>query len=388
MMRVTTNAVLKNYRYNLTQSTNNLYSSMQTVLTKRSFNSYAENPASATQAFQLRRAYYRADGHQTNNTAVTSKFQQAFSSVDAISDAIEAASKREGLSSLSDPTGAARSALGKELINDANNLMQSLNARYGDSFLFAGADGENVPFSWGDNGELLFRGINVDAGKLPEPVEPTQPANPLDPTDPDSVDEWGIYDAAVVTYNNDLQAYEKDQADLKQLQRMSQETTYVDIGIGLQEDANGNLIESSAFNSALSGLNIVGFGVDEDGDPKNAISIIKRMGELLDACDEKTGTWASDADRDEANRLQQKLDKALDNTQAQQNELSTQVTFLNSNDELLKTSKDTITEQLHTIENVDLADAITSLSWAQYCYNAALKVGNSVLSQSLIDYMN
>ena len=35
-----------------------------------------------------------------------------------------------------------------------------------------------------------------------------------------------------------------------------------------------------------------------------------------------------------------------------------------------------------------MADAITGLSWQQYCYNAALKIGNQLLSQSLIDYMN
>ena len=43
----------------------------------------------------------------------------------------------------------------------------------------------------------------------------------------------------------------------------------------------------------------------------------------------------------------------------------------------------------HSFENGftsmrDLADAITSFSWAQYCYNAALKMGNSILSESLM----
>ena len=39
------------------------------------------------------------------------------------------------------------------------------------------------------------------------------------------------------------------------------------------------------------------------------------------------------------------------------------------------------------MEQVDLAEAITDFSWEQYCYNAALKIGNQLLSQSLIDYM-
>ena len=40
------------------------------------------------------------------------------------------------------------------------------------------------------------------------------------------------------------------------------------------------------------------------------------------------------------------------------------------------------------MEQINLADAITQLSWDQMCYNAALKIGTQLLSQSLIDYMN
>ena len=43
--------------------------------------------------------------------------------------------------------------------------------------------------------------------------------------------------------------------------------------------------------------------------------------------------------------------------------------------------------QILDVMQVDLAEAITNFSWQQYCYNAALKIGNQLLSQSLIDYM-
>ena len=47
-----------------------------------------------------------------------------------------------------------------------------------------------------------------------------------------------------------------------------------------------------------------------------------------------------------------------------------------------------LNEQRSSIEDVDLADAITNFSWDYYCYSAALKVGTQLLSQSLIDYMS
>ena len=94
---------------------------------------------------------------------------------------------------------------------------------------------------------LLYRGVNVNAGSVPEPGQGATQA--------------------------EIDAYEKDQADLAKLQQMMKETTYVDLGMGLQEDASGNIISTSAFNSALSGLSITGFCVDEEGLPNNVVSL-------------------------------------------------------------------------------------------------------------------
>ena len=43
--------------------------------------------------------------------------------------------------------------------------------------------------------------------------------------------------------------------------------------------------------------------------------------------------------------------------------------------------------QYEGLDRVDLADALTTFAYAQYSYNAALRVGNDILSQSFIDYM-
>ena len=59
-----------------------------------------------------------------------------------------------------------------------------------------------------------------------------------------------------------------------------------------------------------------------------------------------------------------------------------------SNSERLSEQKNTLNEQVLDIEQVNLADAISTFSWDLYCWNAALKIGNQLLSQSLIDYMN
>ncbi len=383
MVRVTTNGVLRNYKSDLMRSANNLNYARNMVLTQRNFNSYAEDPASATLAFQLRRSFWRNSDHLTNSQAVTNKFSAAFSAMNTVSDDLGNAANSSVLRGLNTPTGSGREPLGQQLVQLADEIVQSMNSKYGDTFIFAGADGLNVPFSWDETtGNLLYRGVNVNAGGVPKPDTP-EPADPNDPNDPNLTDEW--------------KAYYADQEDLKKLETMANEATYVDLGLGMKEDINGNLITSSAYNSALSGLNALGYGVDEDGDPKNVASIVKELGEILSRCRkdaadgesaDQDGAWASEQDQIDANRLQLKLKDALSNLTSKKTELSTKVSFLNDNTERLEDNADMLNEQILSIEQVDLADAITSFSWAQYCYNAALKVGNSILSQSLIDYMS
>ena len=47
-----------------------------------------------------------------------------------------------------------------------------------------------------------------------------------------------------------------------------------------------------------------------------------------------------------------------------------------------------LNEDLTSLEDIEPAEAISNFMYDYYCYNAALKVGTQLLSQSLIDYMN
>ena len=54
-MRITTNAILRDYKSNLAATIDNLNLSRTRVMTQRSFNSVAEDPGSAARASQLHR---------------------------------------------------------------------------------------------------------------------------------------------------------------------------------------------------------------------------------------------------------------------------------------------------------------------------------------------
>ena len=355
MIRATTNGVMKNYRVNLNKSTLRLNSARDTVLTERNFNTYAEDPAAAAQSFQLRRSFMQVDSQLAISEAVTRKFNTAYSALDNVVNLVD--NTREGsamsavMTGATATTGSGRTALGQELLQLADSIIETMNCKYGDHFVFSGADGLEVTFTWqgtGENRQLLYRGIPVDAAT-------------------------GSADCNTLDYLS------------------TEESRFVDIGIGLEEDENGDLIETSAFDSVLQGINALGYGEDADGDPKNIASIIYRMGYILSECDEETGEWKVDANgvsqQEEFMRLMDKFNASATSLKKDHVHLTTKADYLAKNQNLLEDTAYTLNEQIIEIEQCDLADAITSFSWAQYCYNAALKMGNSILSESLMDYI-
>ena len=396
MIRATTSGVLNSYRTNLMQSFITQSTAMKNILKPRNFHSYADDTASASRAYQIRRSLQRTGAQLGSSQTLTYKFESAWAALEhVVSDIDNGQSDSEWdkiLRGLSDSTADARSALGKAMIKLGDDIIQSMNTKYGDNFVFAGADGLNVPFEIREDGHLYYRGVNVDT-EVPKllgetkvgqgtPIQVKLDANgnyvqdntgtsylradsveimskdeydkattllaggPYDGTgkpdlngkyvivadktttvskadynaDPDAYfvlkdangdpldDGSGNYtvikdaiikkedfeaskpkaltDAnnnnAMVEVNkdgvpttnggyyvvvNDAEAiskkdYEQAKSDLAKLDYMSKEGNYVDIGRGLQEDEDGNLIESSAFNQALQGINYLGYGVD------------------------------------------------------------------------------------------------------------------------------
>ena len=182
--------------------------------------------------------------------------------------------------------------------------------------------------------------------------------------------------------------YYEDHSDYEKLVEMSNEQLNVDLGMGMSEISPGVLVNGSAFNIALPGIKMLNFGVDEDGDPLNLAMLTKKAAEIFKNCDPSTGAYNPPEAEAVAMRLVNKLKAAQEYSTAEYVELDAKAKYLQTNQTRLEDQKKDMNEQILDIEQVDLADAITSFSWDYYCYSAALKIGNQLLSQTLSDYMN
>ncbi len=443
--RITTNGVMRNYRSNLMKSRKQLNTASERVQTRRNYNSYAEDPTSASRAFQLRRSLWRTNDAIDNTNHAIGVFTTAFTAMDSIvdgnSDHPGFDGVKQALELLNDPTGTGRDGIGQTLMSTADSIVQMMNTTYAENFVFAGADGHNVPFTWGQNGNgervLLFRGIDVntpdpevgmkpvmkevdaqyqtdlaqyesdlekynadkDAWLAEDPGNRTEAdwltqhpdvKEPVPPDDPSADDTQAAYKAAFEEKYG--MSVDTAKANYEKLVEMSKETTYVDIGIGFEEDADGT-VPTSAYNTALSGLNILGFGVDENGDSLNMVTLMRELGEIGQNIEPKSGMFSADPEENReiaarANTLTLKLRTCLDNVSEKHVELTAKTGYLKSNLTQLNNSWEALNTQRADIEDINPALAIHEMTYANTCYQAALKIGNSLLSQSLIDYMD
>lgn len=357
--RITTNMMMSTYRYNLMNSTNRLSDASEKVQTQRNFNSYAEDPAAASQAFRLRRQWCQTSSQLDSTDATYNKFHTAWTNLGGvINDLSDANGRVSAIRGVNGPTAEGRKALALVLRETADSVVESMNQKVGEQFIFAGNDQLNVPFSWNDDHTVLYyRGVNVSS------------------TDPD---------------------------DMKKLEVMSKEQLNLDLGMGLKEDENGKLINGSAFDSALRGISFLNYGIDKNGDSNCLPMVMRELADVFQAWDEDIDPQGYDPSQAgpsaqglSASELQAKADRLLDKLNAAQKhttekyvELDAKSAFLKSNSSRLSTEVTNLNEQVLDVEQINMADAITQLSWDNMCYNAALKIGTQLLSQSLIDYMN
>lgn len=472
---MTTTGSLKGYRYNLQRSTFTLNKAITTVMTGRVFNSFAEDPSTAAESFHLRRAYLRTSSQYSLNEATVRKYEVAYSSMDSVEKVIDTDPNSEGaayyaiIRALNDPDASGRNALGQEITAHANDMIQFMNGRYGDNFVFSGADALNVPLTWEPKANpdynpespeafkyLKADGTGTNAAGEANIVPQRNPNSLLDPTDP-NFDGTNLYldkdgkptdveaDANPVPEENPdydekvaspyltsdgeptddtfkagrtlcyrgVPVDSNDPSDLERLDYLSKgEKKYVDIGLGY--DMNGGKVESSSvYNIALQAVDFLGgYGLeertvtlpsmkDEDGNvvraeqtftfkdiPRNIASITDEIGTILQRCSPEDGSFATTEDEARFNALVDAFEESSFRVKDRYTELTTQAQFLKNNQGQLKDNAYTINEQIQGIDYVDEAAAISDFIFARYCYDTALKVGNSILSQSLMDYMN
>ena len=162
------------------------------------------------------------------------------------------------------------------------------------------------------------------------------------------------------------------------LDEMAAEKINLDMGFGLEMDGN-DAANSTAFDTALPGIRALGYGEDDNGYSKNIVVLAGKLADLLDEED-----FDSEEYTNVLNAFDEARKKLIDNVTT----LGTKSNFLSTTKDRLEDQQVELNTQLKNTVDVDMADAITEYMWAQYAYNATLKIGTSILTPSFIDFMS
>lgn len=352
MTRITTGMIQRNYKNNLTSNMGGLEAARKQVETGRRFEYSYEDPTAAAKAAILEKRYARVKDYISNAEDIQDWQNTQEDAAMAVSGYATTIIKNYTIAG-SNGTNAleSRMAYATAIEQMQESMVTSLNAKYGETFVFAGNAGKQPPFTLQEAKdaagnslgykELYYRGTRVD--------------------------------------------------ELDENHAFLNEHSYIDLGFGLeitQVAGADQVTSSSAFDSALPGAKIVGYGLAdvelEDGTVVQGVSknLVNLAGQL--AKELKNPDFEAD-DEFRAKWLQ--FEETANDLRDQVSILGTKTKLLESTLERLENEKLNIETQFDSTVNIEPAEAIMNYSWANYAYNSALKVGTSIITPSLLDFI-
>lgn len=366
-MRVTTSMMIRNYQTNLTKTTETKMNYQNKVLTQRNFTSVKEDPSAAAKASNLTRQYLKNEDYMEMAKDLQSKLDAQEDSVYQVVKYAEELFAKIGKESLNGTNLEQRETYANTIVSIRDSILQSLNATYSNTFVMAGANGTEAPFALDEQtGKLTYRGVDVD-----------------------------------IAGNKTILAGYRD------------EGLYMDIGLGLEFDGD-EIISSTAFNIAFSGLsaiwdedsqgtggvelkiatgnntidmpaaqqyrNSIPNGQGKDNMANNLVDLCSQLALELLQNDDDFDYQSCDAMLTKLKGFHEQADNSLTGIGVKSDFLEKSVSRMESNELSLAT-------QLERVVTPDMAIAITNYSYSQYAYNAALRIGVNLLSQSFLDFM-
>lgn len=450
-MRITMGMMAGQYKNRLGQTLQAMNDANIRASNYRSFNKPSDDPFAAAQTFQIRRETQQNNAYQSNLSSVQSALKTAESTVRLVSDIVSTANSNDVRGAVNGSmTKDTRSAVVKKLRAMRDSIVSDMNAKYSNQYLFGGAGSGTAPFTVGEDGSLLYRGINVDTGvntngasatvtngslstqinfgkenaglfngykinvttggadgvsvsadkTITVTLKPSANAEGAEvpPTKQQMQDvlqnnlENALNGAGISTTGMDFTKItvggnsndtvttgtSSEVTNVVNLDDLANEKVYVDLGFGLQFDEKGDVLPQSAYNSSLPGISFLGYGMNEDGTPKNVYSVMGKIADMLES---------DNVSLDAISPYWDSLQQSADGMTTQISEIGAKGIFLNSTQTHLEDTNTNLLSKDNDVEFVEPYDAIMDWMTQQFCYQACLQMGTNILQPTLMDFL-
>ncbi len=353
-MRITQTMMARQYTKRVSSVINDYAYVNKQVGTGRKFFRGSENPAGAAKAYYLRRQASQCDDYVSNVKEVQYSLETKSSTLTQVSKSLEDAyNSLLGVMNGPKNTPEDKAIVANQFRSIQETIVKDMNTKYGDQFLFGGSNKTDTPFEL-KSGVLTYLGVDV-SGKS-DYVYPD--GHPLE--------------------GQVVQGSDNGSDDvLNLLKDLAGDKLYTDLGFGLTFN-NGKVAESSAYNSAFPGINVLGYGTSPAGYSNNIVLLLGQMADELDGnCDPSV-----------LDNYLTKFKEQKQNVLNETTKLGSDTMFLEYTQTRLEDMQDNIDNKVSDTEYIDSEEAIMNLNIIDYMYQALLKTSQNILSNSFIDFMN
>ena len=338
-MRITYRMMTSRYSTNLNSLSSDLDKLNTQVATGRKYAKTSEDVSSAVRGYQIRRNLAKVDGYKNNIQHADGFLTNSESTLGQIESSLaEAADKiLQGMNGTQN--AADRKIIATELRTIQGQLLETMNTEVTGTYLFGGSNNQK-PFEV-VAGKLQYNGVNLD-----DLVKGSAEAN-----------------------------------------RLENDSMYVDIGLGVSfDESTGAVDRDSVFNYSFPGLSFAGMGTNSTAVPGEDVSnnLYDLLGRIATEF-EKTEEEYSGAT---ANSLYGLFKQNSLKTYQTTTEIGAKTQYLEFMTSRYETQNFNLEERQTQVEGVDAAYTYIAFQSQKVAYQAALQMGQSVVQQSVFDYMS
>ena len=342
-MRITYRMMTSKYTDNLNKQSVELDRLNTQVSTGRAFSRTSEDTSTAIRAYQVRKNISKVESYQGNIEFAEDYLTNTESSMNSIEGSLSDAMQKilQGMNGSQSEDD--RAIIANEIRTIQVQILETLNTNVTDGYIFGGSNSTDKPFTVDETtGKLQYNGVDLDSLDL------------------------------------------SDAADKAQYDQLASDSLYVDIGLGVEFDASGEVNRNTVFNYSIPGISFVGVGTTDVGGEAVSNNIYNLLGELADELDKSDDDYSFDR----MDALYSQFETVKQSTYQKTTEIGSKTNYL----EFMTERYDTQTLNMQTrqtdLEGIDTAEAYISFTSQQVAYQAALQMGTSIIQQSVFDYMS
>lgn len=341
-MRVADKTTQRNYIKYLNKARNDYAETNMKIASGNRFIELSKDVSAGTRMLNSRVELFKADKQLSNVQAINSEFKAVEDSMLSMNDVLNEIIGTKLIKASSETVGeTGRVTIAAELKSMKEELIQFANLKFATKYPFGGSTAKVAPFSLSDDGKLLYNGVDVNS--VQQRTDGTR----------FYVDENGVEQE--ITKDNPL---------------------YIDIGLGVRVDGT-SFNSVSGFEASFSGLQILGFGTDDEtGYSNNIINLITDLEDAL-----------VNYDPERFHSLQDHLTARVDVFRTNITDMGAKTNFLDTMEERLQNQVDNYKFRIDELVGINDAEEATNQSMNDYILKAVIQMGSQILPVSLWDYL-